>query len=234
MNANTVNIYGYASLSVSATLSISVYLRINNIAADTYVDSAEIIVYTSSSLKTVIDAYTNTYSLTVAQIGSLNLDLTGTMVRPYTSDTAFPLYITFQLNSYSLVNGDWLQIDFGNWVLDTAPTGVQVFKYKIAGNIYWVPSQATLVSGNIYKVPVYSNYSMPAGNLITLWVDTFVPASWYGTKVSATKWNTFSIYAYKSSAVVEQRITRIWTEPYGHPSFVATPALNYVGETTLW
>ena len=39
MNGNTVNIYGYATLSASATLSIKVYLRVNNIAVTTYTDS---------------------------------------------------------------------------------------------------------------------------------------------------------------------------------------------------
>lgn len=228
MGPTTINIYGYASLSASATLSIRVYLKINNIAVNTYTDSVDIIVYSSSALRTIIDANTNPYSLAVTQIGSLNLDLSGTMVRPYTSDTSFPLYITFQLKSYSLVDGDWIQIDFGNWVLDTASTGVQVFKYKIAGNIYWVPSKATLVSGNIYKIPVYSNYSMPVNNQITLWVDTFAPTSYYGAKSSSTKWNIFKIFAYKSSAVVEQEIIKVWTEPYGHPSFTATPAHNYI------
>jgi hypothetical protein len=229
MSPTTIHIYGYATLSAGASLSIKVYLKINNIAVNTYTDSVDIIVYSSSALRNIIDANTGTYSLVLTQIGSLNLDLSGTMVRPYTSDTSFPLYITFQLRSISLVNGDWLQIDFGNWVLDTASTGVQVFKYKIAGNIYWVPSQATLVSGNIYKIPVYSNYSMPVNNQITLLVDTFAPTSYYGAKSSSTKWNTFKIFAYKSSAVVEQEIARIWTEPYGHQSFTAAPALNYVG-----
>ena len=111
------------------------------------------------------------------------------MTRPYSKGGSFPLFISFQLKTYTLSNGDHIEVDFGNWVLDTGATGVQVFKYKIAGNIYWVPSSATHVSGNRYKIPVYNNYSMTTGNLITLWVDTFAPTSYYGAEVSSDQWN---------------------------------------------
>jgi hypothetical protein len=133
------------------------------------------------------------------------------MTLPYTKGNSFPLFITFQLNTHTLTNGDYLVVDFGNWVLDTATSGVQVFKYQISGNIYWVPSAATLVSGNIYNVPVYSNYSMTAGTPITLNVDTLVPTSYYGAMDNNIQWNNFKIYAYHSSTLVEQSITRIWT-----------------------
>lgn len=172
----------------------------------------------------------------MTQVGSLNLGLSGTMLQPYINDNAFPLYITFQLRSNTLVSAssDYIQIDFGNWAIDPATTGTQIFKYKLSGAIYWVPSAATLVSGNIYKVPVYNNYSMSAGTQITLWVDTFAPTTYYGALNSALMWNTFKIYAYKSGSLVEQAITRIWTEPYGHASFVATPVLNYIGVSSMW
>ena len=110
-----------------------------------------------------------------------------------------------------MTNGDYLEVDFGNWVLDTATAGVKVFKYKIAGNIYWVPSTATHVSGNKYKLPVYLNYSMTAGSVITIWVDTFAPDTYYGAQVSVTQWNDFKIYAYKGSTLMEQKVFRIWT-----------------------
>jgi hypothetical protein len=83
-------------------------------------------------------------------------------------------------------------------------------------------------------VPVYSNYSMNAGTQITLWVDTFAPSSYYGAKSSAIEWNSFKIYAYHSGTLVEQAVTRIWSEPFGHVSFTPSPALTYVGATTLW
>lgn len=158
------------------------------------------------------------------------------MNNPYTAGQAFPLYITFQLNTNSLVGGDYLQVDFGNWVLDAATTGTAIFKYQVSGNIYWVPVNGTKLTGNMYKVPVYSStYPMNAGSTITLWVDTFAPTSYYGASVSSTQWNTFKIYAYKSAGtLVEQNIYRIWTEPFGHSSLVVTPALTYVGATTLY
>jgi len=86
------------------------------------------------------------------------------MIRPYSKGNAFPLYIVFKLKSNSLVVGDYIQIDFGSWVLDVATAGQQIFKYQVSGNDYWVPSAATLVSGNVYKIPVYLNYSMIANN----------------------------------------------------------------------
>jgi hypothetical protein len=47
-------------------------------------------------------------------------------------------------------------------------------------------------------------------------------------------WNTIKIFAYSSGTLVEQAITRVWTEPYGHASFAVAPALTYVSATTLW
>lgn len=124
------------------------------------------------------------------------------MTIPYTPADSFPLYISFQLKTNTLSSGDYLQIDFGNWIIDTAAAGSQVFKYQLSGNNYWVPADATLVSGNIYKVPVYYNYSMTAGTQITLWVDTFVPTSYYGARVNSIQWNTFRIFAFKSAVLV--------------------------------
>lgn len=136
--------------------------------------------------------------------GSNSIGLSGTMNIPYSAGSAFPLFITFQLRSHTLQNGDYLQIDFGDWILDTADTGVRVFKYQIAGNKYWVPSAATHVLDNIFKVPVYSNYSMTAGTQITLWVDTHAPTAYYGAKATKDQWNTFKIYAYDGTTLVEQ------------------------------
>lgn len=123
---------------------------------------------------------------------------------PYSAGSAFPLYITFQLRSNSLVNGDYLRVNFGAWVLDSASSGVQVFKYQLSGNKYWVPSAGTLVTGNTYQIPVYNNYSMPAGTPITLWVDTFAPSSYYGANIPSHQWNFFKIEAYRSGTLVEQ------------------------------
>ena len=235
-STNQIIVSGYATLSPSASLSISLYMKISDISitpTNVYSTTVNIVVYTSPSVQ-IINANTVSLTLTLTEVGSLNLGLSGTMVQHYINGNAFPLYITFQLNSDTLNSGDYIQIDFGNWVLDPATTGTQIFKYQLSGTIYWVPSTATLVSGNIYKVPVYNNYSMNAATQITLWVDTFAPNNYYGAKDNALMWNTFKIYAYKSGSLVEQAITRIWTEPYGHASFVATPVLNYVGVVSMW
>lgn len=83
-----------------------------------------------------------------------------------------------------------------------ATYGVKVFKYQLAGTTYWVPSAATLVSGNVYKVPVYNNYSMTAGTQITLWVDTFAPTAYYAAQIPAHHWNTIKLQAYKSGGTL--------------------------------
>lgn len=206
-------ISGYATLAVGATLSITVYASIQNslTAGSTYSASTTVTVISAND-NTIISGDTNTASLGLSAVKGCNsLGLSGTMERPYSSGSSFPLYITFRLNTNTLTNGDYLHVDFGNWVLDPAATGIQVFKYQVSGSIYWVPSTATLVSGNIYKVPVYLNYSMVSGTTITLWVDTFAPDAYYGAKIPAIQWNGFKVYAYKSAALVEQQVFRVWT-----------------------
>lgn len=153
---------------------------------------------------------------------------------PYAAGSAFPLFITFQLQSNTLTNTGYLRVDFGNWVLDPAPAGVKVFKYQLAGNKYWVPSAGTLVSGNTYQIPVYNNYSMTAGTPITLWVDTFAPSSYYGVSIPSHQWNPFKIEAYQGGTLVEQNEFRVWTEPFAHASLSVSAILNYVGATTLY
>ena len=176
-------IAGYATLSANAVLSITVYASIKNALSNGTLYNADATVTVISSGGTnIIQANTNPVALNLSSIKGCNsLGFYGTMTRPYSAGSTFPLYISFQLKSYTLSNGDHIEIDFGNWILDTAATGVQVFKYKIAGNIYWVPSAATKVSGqNRYKIPVYLNYSINAGSYVTLWVDTFAPDAYYG------------------------------------------------------
>lgn len=65
--------------------------------------------------------------------------------------------------------GDYVTVNFGNWTIDPAVTeGRVIWKYKVGNNIYWVPSAVTQVSGNIYKIPVYLNYSMPINQIIAV------------------------------------------------------------------
>lgn len=137
-----------------------------------------------------------------------------------------------------MATGDYIQVDFGNWVVDVASLGTQIFKYQSGSNVYWVPSAATLVSGNIYKIPVYSNYSMIAGTVITLRVDTLYGDNHVGLYVPSTQWNNFKIYAYRANGtLVEQQVTRVWVEPYDIVSgstLTVNPILKYVGATTLY
>lgn len=162
-SSNQIIISGYATLATSASLSIKLYLAIDNIGIGNYSDYVNIIAYSSAN-NVIINANTASYSYTIAQAGSPSLGLSGTMNMPYTSGNAFPLYIKFQLRSNTLVNGDYLLVNFGNWVIDLATSGAQIFKYRLSGTIYWVPSQAIKMSGNTYKIPVYNNYSMNSGN----------------------------------------------------------------------
>ena len=181
---NQILISGYASLATSATLSITVHAYIQNgLTNGTNYTADTTITVISSGDNNIISDNSNPVSLNLSPVKGCNsVGLHGTMTNPYSKGSAFPLFITFKLKSHTLTNGDHIEVDFGNWVLDTAQTGVQVFKYKIAGNIYWVPSSSTLVSGNRYKIPVYKNYSMTANSAVTLWVDTFAPDSYYGAK----------------------------------------------------
>jgi len=205
-SSNQILISGYATLGVGATLTITVYAAIqNSLTAGSSYSASTTVTVISAENNNIISANTNTASLSLSAVKGCNaLGLSGAMERPYSVGSAFPLFITFRLNTHSLVNGDYLQVDFGNWVLDPASVGVQVFKYQVSGSIYWVPSTATLVSGNIYKIPVYLNYSMTAGTTITLKVDTFAPDTYYGAQSSSIQWNTFKVYAYKSASLVEQ------------------------------
>lgn len=205
-SSNQILVAGYSTLAASASLSITVYMALQNgLTIDgTYTTDATIKVVSSEG-HNIIQDHTNSITLAMANIrGSNSIGLSGTMNIPYSAGSAFPLFITFQLRSHTLLNGDYLEIDFGDWILDTADTGVRVFKYQIAGNKYWVPSAATHVSDNIFKVPVYSHYSMTAGTQITLWVDIHAPTAYYGAKATKDQWNTFKIYAYDGTTLVEQ------------------------------
>jgi hypothetical protein len=241
-SSNQILVAGYATLAPSAALSITLYMKISNTAsinttsgANNDITATASITVTSSLGNNIISAPTNSLLLAlVNRRGSNQVALSGTMEKPYSAGNSFPLFITFQLNTHGLVSGDYLQINFGDWVLDTAVAGKQVFKYQLSGSTYWVPSAATLVSGNTYKVPVYLNYSMTAGTVIKIWVDTFAPDSYYGAKDPTQNWNTIGIQAYQSSTLVEQEVLKVWTEPYAHASLSVTSALNYVGATTLY
>jgi hypothetical protein len=129
-SSNQIIIQGYATLSPNASLSMSLYLQIGdlntspNASANVYTQSVNIVAYSSTDA-IIINANTNTLTITLTQTGSLALGLSGTMVQPYRVGNSFPLYIVFQLRSNTLTsaNSGHLQIDLGNWVLDSATLG---------------------------------------------------------------------------------------------------------------
>ena len=118
---------GYATLAVGATLSITVYASIQNslTAGGSYTADTTVTV-TSGKGTNIVSAGTNSLGLNLeATKGCDALGLTGTMNRPYASGSAFPLFITFRLTTNTLTDGDFVQVDFGNWVFDPASAGVQ-------------------------------------------------------------------------------------------------------------
>lgn len=120
---NTILVAGYAALvNTISSLEIKLYMQIaaNNIGA--YSSSVNIVVY-SSTASTIINANTASLSYTTVMSGPSSVALSGSMIRPYSKGNAFPLYIVFKLRSNTLVTGDYLQIDFGSWVLDDATLG---------------------------------------------------------------------------------------------------------------
>lgn len=119
---NTITISGYASLGVNAALQIRLYLQIapNSLGAQS---SSVNIVVSSSTGNTIINANTAALTFTTTVFGSSPLALSNKMTLPYARGSAYPLYITFRLRSNSLVQGDYIQIDFGSWVIDTATVG---------------------------------------------------------------------------------------------------------------
>jgi len=99
----------------------------------------------------------------------------------------------------------YVEIDFGNWQLDTSSTGKIIASYKVGSNYYYTPCIFTLVSGNKYRFGVFKNvstYSIPAGSLITVKIDHINPDNFYGILVPDIKWNYIKISAYTSTAVI--------------------------------
>jgi len=70
-----------------------------------------------------MNADTSNLTFTTTTSGPASVVLANKMVRPYAKGNAYPLYIVFRLRSNTLLVGDYIQIDFGNWVIDTATTG---------------------------------------------------------------------------------------------------------------
>ena len=146
------------------------------------------------------------------------------------------LDIVFRLASHTLTSGSYIAIDFGDWTIDPVQTGGKiVWKYQVGNYIYWVPTEATNPSANIYHVPVYSNYSMTANQDIKVKIFHLLPDTHDGVYFPQDQWNNLKIYAYNSAnTVLEHQYAHIWIEPYHHTSLMVTPILKYVEAVTLY
>ena len=99
---------GYATLGVSATLSITIYASIKNalINGTNYTADTTVRVISSGN-NDIVSANTNSILLPLAVDKGLNsLGLSGTMTNPYAEGSSFPLYVSFQLKTHTLNNGD--------------------------------------------------------------------------------------------------------------------------------
>lgn len=117
------------------------------------------------------------------------------------------LLLSFKLTSQTLVNGDYLLLNLGNWTVDTVSTtpGKITWRYKVGSNYYWIPISAQLTptgtSLNLWKLPVYSNYSMTNNTLITLSIIHIYPDAYQGIKIVNPTWNHFVLEAYTAAGV---------------------------------
>lgn len=109
-----------------------------------------------------------------------------------------------KLRSHTLVNGDYLLLNLGNWTVDTTlnENGATIWKYKVGSSPYWVPTAATKVAGsipNLYKLPVYQNYSMTVNQVITIKVSHILPDNYQGVRITDKTWNLLTVEAYNSA-----------------------------------
>jgi hypothetical protein len=112
--------------------------------------------------------------------------------------------------------GQYVEIDFGDWVLDQADSlgGQIITKYQVGTNLYWLPATLTNVVNNKYRFAVYNNvstYSMSAGYPITIRIDNLNPNLYNGFMVTKTQWNNLKITAHQSnSTVIEHQYASLW------------------------
>ena len=229
-------ISGYSSISAGASLSITLYLQVAYNSITTRYPNARIIVYSADNNK-IIDAQTNSYTLTISQYGSYVMGLGENYMEKYISKgNSQELDITFRLASHSLSSGSYIALDLGNWTVDPAATeGEMIWKYQVGNNIYWVPSTVTNPSGNIFHIPVNSNYTMPTNQDIKIRIYHLLPDSDDGVFFPEHQWNYLSIEAYNSANTrLEHQYARVWIEPYQHTTLQVTPILKYAGANTLY
>ena len=114
-------IAGYSQIAAGTTLSVTLYLQVQVSSLTTYNPRARIIVYSSSANK-IIDAYTDTFTLSVGSFGPSTLQIMDYMEQTLKKDTSQELDFSFTLTTNTLGTGDYFTVDFGNWTIDPAIT----------------------------------------------------------------------------------------------------------------
>ncbi len=123
----------------------------------------------------------------------------------FLKDTSRSLFLQFKLATNTLGQNQYVEIDFGDWKLDTSTTGQVIASYKTGSNYYYTPAVFTLVSGNKYRFGIYKNvstYTIAANTLVTLRIDHINPDNFYGILVPNIKWNYLKITAHSSTGTV--------------------------------
>ena len=114
------------------------------------------------------------------------MKLENAMRYKFMKGTSRSLYVQFKLAANSLGQNQYVQIDFGNWQIDTSSTGKVITSYQVGSNYYYVPAIYTPFNSSRYRFGIYNNvstYSMPASNLVTLKIDHINPDNFYGVLV---------------------------------------------------
>ena len=162
-----------------------------------------------------MDGETSHFDLDIVQYGGYTLQLEDHMEKYIQKGNSQEFDIEFKLDTHSLTSGSYVLIDFGNWTIDPATTeGRIIWKYKVNNNIYWVDTTVTNVADNIYKIPVYDNYTMFHSQSIKIKVFHELPDSDNGVFFPEHQWNYLTIEAYNSGdTILEHQYKRIWIEP---------------------
>lgn len=230
-SANQIIITGYGTIAANTALSIITWLKNPSAATETVT-----IAVNSAANNQIISASFVPLSMSSSYNGIAYLQLkeaTQVSLAPLTTTS---MTVTFTLTSYPLVSGtnDYIYLNLGNWTLGT-PTaeGKIIWRYKVGNWVYWVPVTITQ-TGTWVKVPVYSNYTMATGSLVSLYITGVLMSDYAGLKVTGTQFNYFTIQAWKNGVLVEQQNIKVWTPPTGQSTFSVSPSLTYLGATNLY
>lgn len=230
-SSTQILITGYGSITANTQLSFVTWLKNPGLATETVS-----ITVTSAAGKQIISGSASTITVSASYYGSSYLQLKEATTASLTPLATTSMTITFTLSTYSLGSGtsDYIYLNLGNWTLGTPTSeGKIVWRYKVNSWVYWVPVTVTQ-TGTWVKLPIYSNYTMPAGSLISIYLTGVLMSDFTGLKVSGTQFNYFTIQAWKNSALVEQQNIKVWVPPTGQSTFAVSPALTYVGATAMY